>query len=66
MTTQFSIGRCHAMRYRECAQANGLTFLIVDWLPWTTKGVCRECARSSRPDLIASFEYALYSLTRIK
>lgn len=49
-------GRCIGMDYRQCAQAGGMTFLVVDWLPWTAAGYCRECARSLRPDLIARFE----------
>lgn len=66
MVKQLQFGRCTERCYRECAQAKGLTFLVLDWLPWTSHNICRECARSRRPDLIIRFEHLRDSLAVVK
>ncbi|EGB99159.1 hypothetical protein G1E_09592 [Pseudomonas sp. TJI-51] len=44
--------RCRWQADHQCKKAGGYAFLVFDWLPWTTKGMCRECARFAAPQLI--------------
>lgn len=48
--------RC-AHRYAgSCSRANGYTFIVVAFLPWTMIGMCRPCAEEVRKDLIYQVE----------
>ncbi|PZQ37146.1 MAG: hypothetical protein DI560_22380 [Pseudomonas putida] len=49
-------GRCKHQIAGRCAQARGLTFLVVDFLPWTLIDMCRLCAQEVRKDLIYQVE----------
>ncbi|MFT8234516.1 hypothetical protein PSEMO_53260 [Pseudomonas putida] len=48
----FKQARCSYGYSGKCQRANGLSFLVVEFLPWTVIGMCRECAVEVKPDLI--------------
>lgn len=48
----FKQARCSYGYAGKCQRANGLSFLVVEFLPWTVIGMCRDCAVEVKPDLI--------------
>lgn len=50
--------RCAHRLAGRCRQAQGFTFLVVDFLPWTLINMCRPCAEEVRKDLIYLAEKA--------
>lgn len=48
--------RCAHGYSGKCKRVEGFTFLVVDFLPWTLIGMCRQCAEEVRKDLIYQVE----------
>ena len=48
--------RCNRRFSGGCAQVDGYSFLVLDFLPWTLIGMCRPCAEEVRKDLIYQVE----------
>lgn len=46
--------RCRSQADSGCKRAGGYTFLVFDWLPWTSAGCCRKCAVFVKPQLLAA------------
>lgn len=46
--------RCRSQIDAGCRRAHGYSYLVLEWLPWTTSGSCRKCAEATHPALVAS------------
>jgi len=46
--------RCKSQQDARCKRAGGYAFLVLDWLPWTVHGCCRECAVFVYPQLLTA------------
>lgn len=60
---EYKRGRCASLTDHGCRGAAGYTFLVLDWLPWTTLGLCRECCKFTNPELIQAVEKGVYRLS---
>lgn len=51
--------RCKTQADARCKRAGGYSFLVLDWLPWTVIGCCRECAVFAHPPMLTAHARSL-------
>lgn len=53
ITQHLHQSRCRSQVDAGCRRARGYTYLVLEWLPWTTSGSCRKCAEATHSALVA-------------